>query len=105
MGITDFITNSSRKVSIFQIAGPQTYLKKGDKIFEATSGRKKIVFTSPVDGELKFINPAIKWNKILDPYGDDWIALIAPKNFIEDRLLLMSKHDYFNMLEREFISD
>ncbi|HSD64276.1 MAG TPA: hypothetical protein VLB50_10775 [Ignavibacteriaceae bacterium] len=80
VGVDEFVVKTLGNFSITKIQEPGTVVKKGDTIFEGKSNSHHFKFKSPVDGEVKFINPGITGKIMTDPYGDDWsILMLAPE--------------------------
>ena len=102
IGIDEFILKALGKIAIVKTAETGQIVKKGDVIFEAAVDDKVLNFYSPVQGTIKFINPAILNKKITDPYGDDWGVLMASENFSEVKNSLFTGIEIKKFLGNEF---
>jgi len=102
IGIDEFILKALGKIAITKTAETGQAVKKGDVLFEAAVDNKVLSFRSPVQGTVKFINPAILNKKITDPYGDDWGVLLAAENFSEIKNSLFTGIEIKKFLREEF---
>ena len=102
IGIDEFILKALGKIAVVKTAETGQVVQKGDVIFEAAVDNKILNFRSPVQGTVKFINPAILNKKITDPYGDDWGVLMASENFSEVKNSLVTGTEIKKFLGDEF---
>jgi len=102
IGVDDFVVKSLGNFSITNIKEAGTEIKKGDIIFEGKSNSHHFKFRSPVDGEIKFINPGIVGKIMTDPYGDDWSVLMLAPEYEINKLHLYTGDELSNWMRKEF---
>jgi glycine cleavage system H protein len=102
IGVDDFVVKSLGNFSITKIIEPGSSIKKGDIIFEGNSNSHHFKFRSPVDGEIKFINPGIIGKKMTDPYGDDWSVLMLAPEYDVNKYQLFSGEELKFWMKKEF---
>ena len=91
VGIDQFINVLLTDVSVSDIVEGNTYLRKGDIIFEPQSTMKKIKILLSINGTLKFVKSGITCKKIIDPKENYRITRLAADDFIEDNNKQISK--------------
>lgn len=102
VGVDEFVVKTLGNFSITNIKEPGAIIKKGDIIFEGNSNNHHFKFRSPVDGEIKFINPGIIGKIMKDPYGDDWsVSMLAPE-YETNKSQLFSGDELSTWMKKEF---
>jgi glycine cleavage system H protein len=102
IGIDEFVLKAMGNISLVKIAQPETVVKKGDVLFEGTTGMKTLQFRSPINGTVKFNNPDVLNKRITDPYGDDWGVLVAAEDFNENKKELYTGSELKGFMKNEF---
>jgi len=97
IGVDDFLFKTLGKPSLSNFAEINKEIKKGEPIFEISTGGYSVVVPSPINGKVKSINENILDGKINNPYLD-WSVQIEPKNYEEDlKRLIQPKNSVFWM--------
>jgi len=104
IGLSDFVQQRNGDVAFAEIKPVGTSLAFGDELAVIETIKVSIVYTSPAAGKILEINPAMQdapeaINQ--DPYGEGWLALIEPINWIADRSLLLDPQTYFKHMKVE----
>ena len=79
VGIDSFAANLVGKIDRIEVAGPNRWVRQGQKFITITSGDSTIELISPVEGVVTAINHDVLHHPILvneDPYKDGWIAMV-----------------------------
>lgn len=104
IGLSDFVQQRSGDVAFAEIEPVGTSLKPGDDIAVIETIKVSIVFTSPVTGEIVEVNPLMleapeAINQ--DPFGEGWLAVIRPTDWVADQALLLDSQAYFARMKAE----
>jgi glycine cleavage system H lipoate-binding protein len=100
IGIDEFGLNALGALSILSCPENGKLVNRGDILFEATSGNRKVNFLSPVDGIVSTINNETIGKMISDPYKNWGVQLIS-KDFSENKKIGFSGDDALNWLKKE----
>ena len=103
IGIDDFVLKAFGKLSIINISGESTIVKKGDIVFQGAFDGKSVSFRSPVDGVVKFVNKEIVGNIVDDPYNESWGLIISPTKLEENLQSIKSGNELTKWLKNEFV--
>jgi len=91
IGVDDFVGKAIGAYSFSSFAGVDRDIKRGDTIFEISSGNRSIKIPSPIDCTLKSVNEGVLAKTNLSPY-QDWGVQVKPKNNDDNlRQLIYSK--------------
>ena len=102
IGIDEFGLNALGTLSISSCPKKGKLIKRGDILFEATSGNKKVNFLSPVDGIVSSVNKEKIGKRITDPYKT-WGVQLLSKDFSENKKIGFSGDDAMYWLKKESI--
>ncbi len=81
VGIDEFITKSIGDFIITNTAPNGILLNEGDPVIEGRLGSKKVVFRSPVSGQVILQNTNLLGKRIGDPFNEDWGVIIKTQDF------------------------
>ena len=104
IGLSDFVAQRSGDVAFADLKVEGTALDYGDEIAVIETIKVDISFASPLAGEIVEVNPQMEGSPEvinLDPYGEGWLALLAPKNWAADKERLLGAEDYFSRVQVE----
>lgn len=104
VGLSDFVQQRSGDVAFAEIKPTETTLSFGDDLAEIETIKVNITFASPVAGKVIMVNPAMQNTPEAinqDPYGEGWLAVIKPSNWVSDRALLLDHRAYFGRMKTE----
>ncbi len=102
IGLTDFLQRQAGDVVFAELPEKGMAVSRGMEIFSFETIKSVITIASPFDGVIAGINGALADKPELinsDPYGDGWIAQIAPSNLEEEKKRLMSAEKYFELMK------
>lgn len=91
IGITDFAQDALGDVVYVDLPAPGTKVEKDARVGEIESTKSVSELYAPVGGVVVEVNPVLSRQSELvnrDPYGDGWLAVIAPTDAAEFESLL-----------------
>jgi len=102
IGLSDFVQQRSGDVAFAEVKPVGTVLKTGDEVAVIETIKVNISYTSPVNGKIIEVNPAIAdapeaINQ--DPYGAGWLAVMEVPGWDTDCAKLMDPQAYFTILK------
>jgi glycine cleavage system H protein len=102
IGLSDFVQQRSGDVAFAEIKPTGTVLATGDEVAVIETIKVNITYTSPVNGKIVEVNPAMKdapeaINQ--DPYGAGWLAIMEVANWDADRAKLLNPQAYFKIMK------
>lgn len=93
VGLTDVAQNMAKTIISVTTKGAGKPIKRGKSLATVESGKWVGPVPSPVEGDLVEVNSALSSSPSLlnsDPYGQGWIAKVAPADWAEDMATLAS---------------
>lgn len=105
LGIDDFARQIIGWVDDMRLPSIGTTLEPGDTLFEISGNEKKILFHTPIAGDIVHINPDILDNPKLAsmaPYERGWILSIEPLDILRVSKELLSGRSAKEWLKHEF---
>ncbi|MDA8117994.1 MAG: glycine cleavage system protein GcvH [Actinomycetota bacterium] len=96
VGLTDVAQNMAKTIISVTAKGAGKPIKRGKSVATVESGKWVGPVPSPVEGQVVAINDALVANPGLlnsDPYGEGWIARLAPENWDADAAELVTGSD------------
>lgn len=102
IGLSDFVQQRSGDVAFAEIKPAGTTLAAGEEIAVIETIKVNITFTSPVNGKIIEVNPAMAdapeaINQ--DPYGTGWLAVIGVTGWEANRAKLLDPQAYFKIIK------
>ena len=104
IGLSDFVQQRSGDVAFAEVKPAGTELALEDELAVIETIKVDISFVSPLAGEIVEVNPQMEGSPEvinLDPYGEGWLAVLAPKNWAADKERLLGAEDYFSRVQAE----
>jgi len=101
IGLSDFIQQRSGDVAFAEIKPVGTALAVGDELAVIETIKVNITYTSPVNGKILEVNPAMSdapeaINQ--DPYGAGWLAVMEVSDWEAQRAKLLDPQAYFKIM-------
>jgi len=101
IGLSDFLQQRSGDVAFADVKPVGTVLAVGDEVATIETIKVNISLTSPVNGKIVEINPAMQdapeaINQ--DPYGEGWLAIIEAADWEADKAALLDPQAYFKLM-------
>jgi len=96
-GVTDFFQQTNGDVVFAEIATAGTAIAAGERLGDIETIKVDIELPSPVSGTVVEVNDQLELEaEIINqaPYGEGWLAVIAPAAWNEERAALMSPEAY-----------
>ena len=93
VGLTDVAQNMAKSIISVTSKGAGKPIKRGKSVATVESGKWVGPVPSPVEGQVVAVNTALVSNPGLlnsDPYGDGWIARLAPADWSVDVVELVT---------------
>lgn len=100
IGIDDFVTKALGQVKVIPAIEMGNFVEKGQVVFNASINNKKVQFKSPVDGTVIGINNIN--NRVTDPYNNDWVLEIMPKDGKANPLSVIKYEEAVDWVRSEF---
>lgn len=102
IGLSDFLQQRNGDVAFAEVKPVGTVLVAGEEVAEIETIKVNITYTSPVNGKIAEVNPAMNdapeaINQ--DPYGEGWLAVIEASNWEIDKAALLDPQAYFKMMK------
>lgn len=104
VGLSDFFQQRHGDVAFAEIAEAGTMLDADDEIAVIETIKVDISLASPLAGQIVTVNPAMELEpeKInFDPYGEGWLALVAPADWEAARSRLLTPAAYYKRIKVE----
>jgi glycine cleavage system H protein len=101
-GLSDFVQQRSGDVAFAEVKPAGTVLAAGDEIANIETIKVNITYTSPVNGKIAEVNPAMSAApEVLnqDPYGNGWLALLEVKDWEAERAKLLDPQAYYEIMK------
>jgi glycine cleavage system H protein len=101
IGLSDFAQQRSGDVAFTDIKPVGTVLAVGDEVAVIETIKVNITYTSPFDGKIVEVNPAMEdapeaINQ--DPYGAGWLAVLEVTDWNAQRGRLLDPQAYFEVM-------
>ena len=102
IGLSDFVQQRSGDVAFAEVKPVGTVIAAGEEVAEIETIKVNITYTSPVNGKIAEVNPAMNdapeaINQ--DPYGAGWLAVMDVVDWAADRAKLLDPHAYFKIMK------
>jgi glycine cleavage system H protein len=102
LGLSDFVQQHNGDVAFADIKPAGTVLTAGDEVAVIETIKVNITFTSPVNGKIVEVNPAMNdapeaINQ--DPYGTGWLAALEVADWETERTRLLDPQAYFEIMK------
>ena len=102
IGLSDFVQQRSGDVAFAEVKPEGTVIAAGEEVAEIETIKVNIIYTSPVNGKIAEVNPAMNdapeaINQ--DPYGAGWLAVMDVVNWDADRAKLLDPQAYFKIMK------
>jgi len=102
IGLSDFVQQRSGDVAFADVKPAGTVLVAGDEVAVIETIKVNITFTSPVNGKIVEVNPAMSdapeaINQ--DPYGTGWLAVLEVNDWEAESAKLLDPQAYFEIMQ------
>ena len=102
LGLSDFVQQRSGDVAFADVKPAGTVLAAGDEVAVIETIKVNITYTSPVNGKIVEVNPAMNdapeaINQ--DPYGAGWLAVLEVTDWGAERTKLLDPQAYFKIMK------
>ena len=104
VGLSDFFQQRNGDVAFAEITEEGSQLEVDDEVAVIETIKVDISLPSPVAGEILEVNPAMEMEPEqinFDPYGDGWLAIVAPRDWEAARERLLSPEAYYERIKVE----
>ena len=102
IGLSDFVQQRSGDVAFAEVKPVGTVIAAGEEVAEIETIKVNITYTSPVNGKIAEVNPAMNGAPEAinqDPYGAGWLAVMDVVNWDADRVKLLDPQAYFKIMK------
>ena len=108
VGLTDYLQQSSGDVAFAEVTVAGSRLAAGEVLATIETIKVNLDVVSPLSGIVHETNPALEGTPELvnqDPYGQGWLALLAPDDWAAQRAGLLDPQTYFEHMKAEAIEE
>jgi glycine cleavage system H protein len=87
VGLDDFLLHITGEIKFINMKHKGDFMFKGELMAQIDQDGKRLDITSPISGKIMRANSGIVDNPSIvneDPYGDGWVYLIQPTDWIEE---------------------
>jgi glycine cleavage system H protein len=108
VGVSDYLQRTSGDVAFIELLKPNSVVEKGKEFGAIESAKTTVELLSPVSGKVDEINDRLAEKPELvnsDPYEEGWLLVVAPSNLEDDRRLLLSAEDYYQLMLEKLQSE
>ena len=101
IGLSDFLQQRSGDVAFADIMPKDTVVAAGDEVATIETIKVNISLTSPVNGKVVEVNPAMGTAPEAinqDPYVEGWLAIIEAANWETDKADLLDPQAYLKLI-------
>ena len=101
VGVSDYLQKTSGDVAFIEVAKAGSTIEKGKEFGTIESAKTTIALLSPVSGKIDEANGELIAKPELvnsDPYGEGWLAIIAPRNLNDELRALLTADDYYKLM-------
>jgi glycine cleavage system H lipoate-binding protein/ABC-type phosphate transport system substrate-binding protein len=105
IGIDDFLQHVTGPVTRIRMKSPGEQVTKGEKILSIIQNGKQLNIQAPVSGTIREYNSRLLSDASLvnqSPYGQGWIYMIEPANWIRETGFMFMTARYHEWLRNEF---
>jgi glycine cleavage system H protein len=102
IGLSDFVQQRSGDVAFADIQPAGKTLAAGEDIANIETIKVNITYTSPVNGKILEVNPAMSEAPEAinqDPYGAGWVAVMEVADWEAERARLLDPQAYFEIMK------
>ncbi len=102
IGLSDFVQQRSGDVAFAEIKPAGTALAVGDDVAVIETIKVNITYTSPVNGKIVDVNPAMNDTPEAinqDPYGAGWLAVMEVTDWDVEHAKLLDPQAYFKIIK------
>jgi glycine cleavage system H protein len=97
LGTTDYIQQRNGDVAFAHVKPIGTAIAAGEEFAELETVKANVSLVSPISGNVIEVNPDLVFHPEIvneDPYGNGWLAVIAPANWSVERARLLDPTAY-----------
>ena len=108
VGLTDYLQQTSGDVAFAEVTVAGSRLAAGEVLATIETIKVNLDVASPLSGIVHATNPALEGTPELvnqDPYGQGWLALLAPDDWAAQRAGLLDPQTYFEHMKAEAIEE
>lgn len=100
VGVTDFFQQNSGDVAFAEVVEPGMAVRAGERLADIETIKVDNELASPVSGTVVEVNDKLTLEAEVinqSPYGDGWLAVIAPSAWDVERAGLLSPEAYLDI--------
>lgn len=104
IGLSDFLQQRSGDVAFAEVGLIGTHVARGDDLATIETVKVNVILDSPVSGVVAEINPALSRAPEAinqDPYGEGWLAVLVPDDWLSDQDALLDPETYFFQMSQD----
>jgi glycine cleavage system H protein len=104
IGVTDFMQQRNGDAAFVHVRPAGTRVTAREEFAELETIKSTVSLYTPLSGEIVEVNPALDLKPEVvnqDPYGQGWLAVLAPSNWQADQQTLLDPQAYWQVMRSQ----
>jgi glycine cleavage system H protein len=104
IGVTDFMQQRNGDAAFVHVRPAGTRVTAREELAELETIKSTVSLYTPLSGEIVEVNPALDLKPEVvnqDPYGQGWLAVLAPSNWQADQQTLLDPQAYWQVMRSQ----
>jgi len=101
VGLSDFSQRTGGDVAFVEVVRQGSAVERQAEFGTLETAKTTVSLLSPISGTIDQVNGILSEKPELvnsDPYGEGWLAILAPRNLEDDFKALMNADEYFELM-------
>jgi glycine cleavage system H protein len=101
VGLSDFLQRTGGDVAFVEVVRQGSAVERQAEFGTLETAKTTVSLLSPISGTIDQVNGILSEKPELvnsDPYGEGWLAILAPRNLEDDFKALMNADEYFELM-------
>ena len=104
VGVSDYVQQRSGDVAFADVKPVGTTVAVDEEVGSIETVKANVSLGAPLAGTVVEVNPLLETAPETinaDPYGDGWLAVIAPADWAADQMRLLDAAAYFALMQEQ----
>jgi glycine cleavage system H protein len=101
VGLSDYLQRTGGDVAFVEVVRQGSVVERQAEFGTLETAKTTVSLFSPISGTIEQINGILSEKPELvnsDPYGEGWVAILAPRSLEDDLKTLMNADQYFELM-------
>lgn len=101
VGLSDYLQRTGGDVAFVEVVRQGSVVEKQAEFGTLETAKTTVSLFSPISGTIEQVNGILSEKPELvnsDPYGEGWVAILAPRSLEDDLKTLMNADQYFELM-------